>query len=138
MSQDLSSPRREGATQRADLLDVVFGAAGDRLVDEEGGLAGIVGEVDVARRLLGQTGAEHLVVRVPNAHDMERIGDAGGMREVWVEPGPVGLGQIGGDDGDAGEPRLVLAAEPSRRSEAPSPFTMSMRMRASRSTRPVA
>src|SRR5690606_8281249 len=41
---------------------------------------------------------------VREAHDVERVGDPAGVVQVWGEPGPVGLGEIGGDDSDPGEP----------------------------------
>ncbi len=44
--------------------DLVGGAAGDGLVDEQLGVSAVVGEVDVADRLLAQPGAEQLVMGV--------------------------------------------------------------------------
>jgi hypothetical protein len=64
VSEDLGSPRGEGAAEGADLFDVVFGASNDGFVDEQRRLLGIVGEVDVAHGFLGQPGADDFVVRV--------------------------------------------------------------------------
>jgi hypothetical protein len=44
---------------------------------------------------------------------VERVGDAGGVVEPAGEPGPVGLGQIGGHHADALEPARRLDVEPS-------------------------
>jgi hypothetical protein len=67
VGEDLGAPRLQGATERADLLDVVVSAALDRLVDEGGGLVPLVGEIDVPNRFLGQPCAQHLVSGVANA-----------------------------------------------------------------------
>jgi hypothetical protein len=48
VAKDLGAPPPEGASQGLDLGDVVFGAAGDGLVQQGGGVGGLVGEVDVA------------------------------------------------------------------------------------------
>jgi hypothetical protein len=58
MGEDLGPPRLEGRAERVDLLDVVGRAPGYGLVDERGRDGGIVGEVDVASRFLGQPRAE--------------------------------------------------------------------------------
>lgn len=52
--EDLAAPGGEGSTKGADLFDVVGGAAGDGLVEQQGGLVNVVGEVQIAYRLLGQ------------------------------------------------------------------------------------
>jgi hypothetical protein len=54
---DLDPPSGEGAPEAADLANRVRGAAGDRLVDEQLRILGALGEVDVAHRLLRQSGA---------------------------------------------------------------------------------
>ena len=48
VDEDLGAPPGDGAAQGADLGDFVGGAAGDGLVQQDGGLGGIVGEVEVA------------------------------------------------------------------------------------------
>ena len=63
----LGPPRRQRVSQRADLVHLVAAAAGDRLVDQDGGFVRVVGQVDVAHRLLSQPGAQHLVVGVADA-----------------------------------------------------------------------
>jgi hypothetical protein len=62
--EDLGPPRGQGAAEGADLLDVVLRTAGDGLVHQQRGLVGILGEVDVPHRFLGQSGAEDLVVGI--------------------------------------------------------------------------
>ncbi len=62
--QDLALPALESVVEGADLLDLVALAADDRLAQERAGLAGPLGQVDVAHRLLGQPGPEELVVGV--------------------------------------------------------------------------
>src|SRR5688572_24134457 len=67
VGDDLAPPRRQGLSQRVDLLDVVSRAAGDGLVDKHSGLAGIIGQIQVSNRLLGQPGTEYLVVGIADA-----------------------------------------------------------------------
>lgn len=43
---------------------------------------------------------------------MEGIGDTGGAGQVRVEPGPVGLREVGGDDGEACEELRLLIGQP--------------------------
>lgn len=67
MVEDLGAPAPEGVSEAADLGDVVVGAADDRLVEEGGGVVGVVGEVDVSDGFLGQSGAADLVVGVTDS-----------------------------------------------------------------------
>ena len=52
VGEDLSSPRGEGLAEGSDLGDVVVGAAGNGLFDQQLGVGSIVGEVEVADVLL--------------------------------------------------------------------------------------
>ena len=65
--QDLALPALKGVAQGADLLDLVALAPDDRLAQESAGLADTLGQVDIAHRLLGQPGAEELVVGITAA-----------------------------------------------------------------------
>ena len=47
VGEDLGSPRRQGAPERADLLDVVLRTAGDGLVHQRGRLGRLIGEIQV-------------------------------------------------------------------------------------------
>jgi hypothetical protein len=62
--EDLGPPAGEGAPESADLRHRVGGAAGDRLVEQERRVLGVLAQVDLAYRLLGQPGAEHLVLGI--------------------------------------------------------------------------
>ena len=72
MVQDLLAPALQGVTEGDDLLDVVRSATDDGLVEEDGGLLRVVGEIDVTDRLLGQPGTEQLVVRVTEAQSEQQ------------------------------------------------------------------
>ncbi len=50
--EDLAPPSGQGSTKRADLFDVVRGAASDGLVHQQRRLVDVVGEVEIAYRLL--------------------------------------------------------------------------------------
>jgi len=52
VGEDLGAPRPEGLGKRADLADLVCGAAGDGLIEQRRSGGGIVGEVEVADGLL--------------------------------------------------------------------------------------
>ena len=62
--QDLGAPALERVAERADLIDLVALASDDGLVEEHSGNFRILGQVDVAHRLLGQPGPEQLVVGI--------------------------------------------------------------------------
>jgi hypothetical protein len=72
MVQDLPPPALQGVAEGDDLLDVVGPAADDGLVEKDGGLLRVVGEIDVTDRLLGQPGTEQLVVRVTEAQSEQQ------------------------------------------------------------------
>jgi hypothetical protein len=50
--QDLGAPTLECLSERADLFDLVALASDDGLVEQNPGLLGILGQVDIAHRLL--------------------------------------------------------------------------------------
>jgi len=56
--QDLGAPALERVAERADLIDLVALASDDGLVEEHSGNLRILGQVDVAHRLLGQPRSE--------------------------------------------------------------------------------
>ena len=56
----------------------------------------------------------HLVqAPVPDAHDVERIGDADGVVQLGRQPGPEGLRQVGGHHLDASDPLRIGVLGPS-------------------------
>ncbi len=112
--QDLAAPALECLSERADLFDLVALAPDDGLVEEHAGNLGVLGQVDVAHRLLGQPGAEQLVVGIavaqPEQHavmtalvealvageqelsdPIERVGFAASMAERLVLDAPAHL-----------------------------------------------
>ena len=71
--QDLLAPALERVAKGADLIDRVGATSGDGLVEENGGVDDVVGEVDVTDGLLGQPRPEQLVVGVTDANDQIRL-----------------------------------------------------------------
>ena len=67
VGQDLVAPGPQRVAETDDLGHVVGEAAGDRLVEQGAGVSRCAGEVDVAHRLLGQPGAQQLVVGIADA-----------------------------------------------------------------------
>ena len=57
----------------------------------------------MAERLVLDPAADLVDAAVGDAHDMERIGDAGGVSEVGGQAGPERLGQIRGHHLDPGQ-----------------------------------
>ena len=98
----------------------------------------VVLAASMVQRLVLDTSSHLVEAAVGDAHDVERIGDPGHMREVGVESSPVGLGQIGGHHIDARQPGLGLSGEPFPQVIGAVASTMSITIRASRSTNPVA
>ena len=92
----------------------------------------------VAERLVLDPATDLVQAPVADPHDMERVGDAGGVVESGRQPGSERLGQIGGHHLDAGDQFRSALLVHRRRSAAALPFTMSMSTLAWRSTRPVA
>ena len=70
--QDLPAPAFERLAERSDLFDLVSQAADDGLVEKDPSFSHVVGEVDVAHRLLGQPRAQGLVMGIahPQSHNM--------------------------------------------------------------------
>ena len=62
--QDLGAPTLKGGAERTDLFDLVALAPDNGLVEKHSGNLRILGQVDVAHRLLGQPGTEELVVGI--------------------------------------------------------------------------
>lgn len=67
VGEDLRPPPLQCLAEADDLRHVIREAAGDRLVEHGAGVGPRLGQVDVADVLLGEPGAEHLVVRVTDA-----------------------------------------------------------------------
>ncbi len=74
-------------SEGADLLHLVGSAAGDGLVDQGGGIGGVVGQVDVSNRLLCQPCAEQLVMGVPDAKPKQHA-----TTTAVIEPLGAGVG----------------------------------------------
>jgi len=67
----------------------------------------------VMQGLVLHAAADLVDATVPDPHDMERIGDAGGVIEVRGQPGPERLGQVRGHHADPGQPPGIRVGGPS-------------------------
>lgn len=70
--QDLLAPALERVAEGPDLIDRVGATSGDGLVEENGGVDDVVGEVHVTDGLLGQPRPEQFVVGVTDAESEQQ------------------------------------------------------------------
>ena len=78
-----------------------FGTGEEELADP---IERVVLAATMAERLVLHAASNLVDAAVRDAHHVERISDAGRVVEMRGQPGPETLGEIGGDDADAGEP----------------------------------
>ncbi len=64
VGEDLGPPESRSVAERSDLGRLVLETPDDRLVEEDRGFIGVVGQVNDYHRLLRQPRTEELVVRV--------------------------------------------------------------------------
>ncbi len=69
--QDLGAPTLEGGAERTDLFDLLALAPDDGLVEEHTGNLRILGQADIAHRLLSEPGTEEFVVGVSVAQPQQ-------------------------------------------------------------------
>jgi hypothetical protein len=82
VGEDLGAPAGERAPERADLRNLVGPTALDGLVEQERGVDRLLGEVDIAHRLLGDPGAEHLLVGVAHLEAEQHPLEAGALQAL--------------------------------------------------------
>ena len=87
-----------------------FAAGEEQLADP---IQRVVLAAAVAERLVLDAAADLVDAPVGDPHDMERVGDTGGVIEMRGQPGAERLGQIGGHHLDAGQPQRVGVGAPS-------------------------
>jgi hypothetical protein len=107
VGEDLGAPRGERVAERPHLGHLVDRAARDRLVEQGRRIRWTVSKVDVAHGLLGQPGAEQLVVRVTDAQAEQHP-----VRAALVEPYGAGE-QVGGHHLDPLQPCRIGPLGPS-------------------------